>query len=62
MIIQTGHGYPITDLLQRTMQWESEDPAELKLRKLEKTLGQYRSALEDSVSDAVSRGERADSA
>jgi class 3 adenylate cyclase/predicted ATPase len=41
--------YPLTDLLQRAMQWEPEDTAEQKQRKLEQLLGRYQAALDDSA-------------
>ena len=41
--------YPITDLIQRTLQWEPDDDTEGKLRKLEQVLGRYQPALEETV-------------
>ena len=41
--------YPITDVLQRILQWQPDDDAEEKLSKLETTLGQYHPAMEETV-------------
>jgi predicted ATPase len=41
--------YPLTDLLQRTLQWQQDETPDEKLGKLEQTLRQYRLPLEESV-------------
>jgi class 3 adenylate cyclase/predicted ATPase len=41
--------YPITDLFQRTLQFQADDTPELRLEKLERELSQYRLPLEESV-------------
>jgi TOMM system kinase/cyclase fusion protein len=41
--------YPLTDLFQRTLQWQQDEPPDEKLSKLEQTLRQYRLPLEESV-------------
>jgi class 3 adenylate cyclase len=41
--------YPITDLLQRTLQWQPGDASETKLEKLEQVLQAYRLPLHESV-------------
>ncbi len=41
--------YPITDLLQRTLQFQSDDFPEQRLEKLEQTLSQYHLPLEETV-------------
>ena len=41
--------YPITDLLQRTLQWQQGDTPEEKLVKLEQMLGRYRFPLVETV-------------
>src|SRR5438132_3783137 len=41
--------YPLTDLLQRTLQWQHDEPFDVKLGKLEQTLSQYRLPLEETV-------------
>jgi class 3 adenylate cyclase len=41
--------YPITDLFQRTLQWQQDDTSEQRLEKLEQTLKQYRLPLEETV-------------
>jgi predicted ATPase len=41
--------YPITDLFQRTLQFQADDTPEQRLEKLERTLSQYRLPLEESV-------------
>jgi class 3 adenylate cyclase/predicted ATPase len=42
--------YPITDLFQRTLQWQHDETPDEKLEKLEQTLNQYRLPLEEAVS------------
>ena len=41
--------YPLTDLFQRTLQWQPEETPDEKLGKLEQTLRQYRLPLEETV-------------
>jgi class 3 adenylate cyclase/predicted ATPase len=41
--------YPVTDLLQRLLQFQAEDTPDQKLTKLEQALSQYRLPLEDTV-------------
>jgi predicted ATPase len=41
--------YPITDLLQRTLQFQPDDTSEHRLEKLEHLLSQYRLPLEETV-------------
>jgi TOMM system kinase/cyclase fusion protein len=41
--------YPLTDLLQRALQWHQDDAPEQRLEKLEHLLSQYRLPLEESV-------------
>jgi class 3 adenylate cyclase/tetratricopeptide (TPR) repeat protein/energy-coupling factor transporter ATP-binding protein EcfA2 len=41
--------YPITDLLQRTLQWQQDETPEGKLTKLEQMLSQYQLPLEETV-------------
>jgi class 3 adenylate cyclase len=41
--------YPITDFLQRTLRFQTDDIPETKLEKLEHNLSQYRLALEETV-------------
>jgi predicted ATPase/class 3 adenylate cyclase len=41
--------FPLTDLFQRTLQWQPDATPDEKLRKLEHALSQYRLPLEDSV-------------
>jgi class 3 adenylate cyclase/predicted ATPase len=41
--------YPLTDLFQRTLQWQPDETPDEKLTKLEQTLRQYRLPLEESV-------------
>ena len=41
--------YPITDLLQRTLQWQQEGAPEQRLENLERYLRQYRLPMEESV-------------
>src|SRR5438132_14104140 len=41
--------YPLTDLLQRTLQWQHDETAEEKFSKLEQALCQYRLPLEEPV-------------
>jgi len=41
--------YPLTDLLQRTLEWQQDETPDEKLGKLEQTLRQYRLPLEESV-------------
>src|SRR5438309_3859878 len=41
--------YPLTDLFQRTLQWQHDETPEGKLGKLEQMLRQYRLPLEDTV-------------
>jgi class 3 adenylate cyclase/predicted ATPase len=41
--------YPLTDLLQRTLQWQPDETPEGKLGKLEQTLRQYRLPLKATV-------------
>ncbi len=41
--------YPVTDLFQRTLQWQQDETPDEKLGKLEQTLSQYRLPLEESV-------------
>jgi class 3 adenylate cyclase/predicted ATPase len=41
--------YPLTDLLQRALQWQQNDGPEQHLEKLEHLLSQYRLALEETV-------------
>jgi class 3 adenylate cyclase/predicted ATPase len=42
--------YPLTDLFQRTLQWQSDETPEEKLGKLAQTLSQYRLPFEETVS------------
>jgi len=41
--------YPLTDLLQRTLQWQQDETPDEKLGKLEQTLRQYKLPLEETV-------------
>jgi predicted ATPase len=41
--------YPLTDLLQRTLQWQHDETPDVKFGKLEQTLSQYRLPLEETV-------------
>src|SRR2546425_4030995 len=41
--------YPLTDLFQRTLQWQHDETPNEKLGKLEQALSQYRLPLEESV-------------
>jgi class 3 adenylate cyclase len=41
--------YPITDLFQRTLQWQQDETPDEKLMKLEQMLSQYRLPVEESV-------------
>jgi predicted ATPase len=41
--------YPLTDLFQRTLQWQHDETPEEKLGKLEQTLSQYRLPLGETV-------------
>ena len=41
--------YPITDLLQRSLQWQPEESPRQKLVKLEQILSQYRLPLEETI-------------
>jgi class 3 adenylate cyclase/predicted ATPase len=41
--------YPLTDLFQRTLQWQPDETPDEKLGKLEHALSQYRLPLEESV-------------
>jgi class 3 adenylate cyclase/predicted ATPase len=41
--------YPLTDLFQRTLQWQQDESPDEKLGKLEHTLSQYRLPLEETV-------------
>jgi TOMM system kinase/cyclase fusion protein len=41
--------YPITDVLQRTLRFQTDDTPEQKLEKLAENLSQYRVSLEESV-------------
>jgi class 3 adenylate cyclase len=41
--------YPLTDLLQRTLQWQHDETRDEKLSKLEQVLSQYRLPLEETV-------------
>jgi len=41
--------YPLTDLLQRILQWQHDETLDAKLGKLEQALSQYRMPLEESV-------------
>ena len=41
--------YPLTELFQRTLQWQPEETPDEKLGKLEQTLSQYRLPLEETV-------------
>jgi class 3 adenylate cyclase/predicted ATPase len=41
--------YPLTDLFQRTLQWQQHETPDEKLGKLEQTLSQYRLPLHESV-------------
>jgi class 3 adenylate cyclase/tetratricopeptide (TPR) repeat protein len=41
--------YPIIDLLHRTMHWEPEDDIEVRVRKLEATLGRYTPDVAETV-------------
>src|SRR5712692_5898292 len=41
--------YPLTDLLQRTLQWQHDETPEEKLTTLEQMLRQYRLPLEETV-------------
>jgi class 3 adenylate cyclase/predicted ATPase len=41
--------YPLTDLFQRTLQWQHDESPDEKLGKLEHTLSQYRLPLEETV-------------
>src|SRR2546429_4594742 len=42
--------YPLTDLFQRLLQFQTEDTSDAKLEKLEQMLSQYRLPLEETVS------------
>src|SRR5262249_2088242 len=41
--------YPLTDLLQRTLQWQHDETPDKKLSKLEQALSQYRLPLAETV-------------
>jgi predicted ATPase len=41
--------YPLTDLLQRILQWQQDETPDAKLEKLEQALRQYRLPLEETV-------------
>jgi class 3 adenylate cyclase len=41
--------YPITDLIQRALQWQPDDTSEERVKKLEHVLSQYRLPLDASV-------------
>src|SRR5256885_6674999 len=41
--------YPLTDLFQRTLQWQHDETFDVKLGKLEQMLRQYRLPLEETV-------------
>jgi predicted ATPase len=41
--------YPLTDLLQRTLQWQHDETPDEKFGKLEQTLSQYRLPVEETV-------------
>jgi class 3 adenylate cyclase len=41
--------YPITEMLQRTLQWQQDDSPTVKLEKLEQMLRQYPLALDEAV-------------
>jgi len=41
--------YPLTDLFQRTLQWQQDETPDAKLEKLEQALSQYRLPLEETV-------------
>src|SRR5262249_7421335 len=41
--------YPLTDLLQRTLQWQQDETPDEKLGTLEQALSQYRLPLEETV-------------
>src|SRR5262245_55447068 len=41
--------YPLTDLLQRTLQWQPDETPDEKVGKLEHILSQYRLPLEETV-------------
>src|SRR5947208_8773193 len=41
--------YPLTDLFQRTLQWQQDETPDEKFGKLEQTLSQYRLPLEETV-------------
>jgi predicted ATPase len=41
--------YPLTDLFQRTLQWQQDETPDEKLGKLEHALSQYRLPLEETV-------------
>jgi predicted ATPase len=41
--------YPLTDLFQRTLQWQPDETPDEKLGKLEQALSQYRLPVEDTV-------------
>jgi|RhiMetdeSRZDD1v2_1073273.scaffolds.fasta_scaffold36020_2 class 3 adenylate cyclase/predicted ATPase len=41
--------YPLTDLFQRTLQWQHDETLDEKFAKLEQTLRQYRLPLEETV-------------
>src|SRR4030095_9764600 len=41
--------YPLTDLFQRTLQWQHDETPDEKVGKLEHTLSEYRLPLEESV-------------
>jgi class 3 adenylate cyclase/predicted ATPase len=41
--------YPLTDLFQRTLQWQHDETPDEKVGKLEQTLRQYRLPLEETV-------------
>src|SRR5207249_2239646 len=41
--------YPLTDLFQRTLQWQQDETPDERLGKLEHVLSQYRLPLEESV-------------
>jgi class 3 adenylate cyclase len=41
--------YPLTDLFQRTLQWQHDETPDAQLEKLEQVLSQYRLPLEETV-------------
>jgi predicted ATPase len=41
--------YPLTDLFQRTLQWQHDETLDAQLEKLEQVLSQYRLPLEETV-------------